>query len=104
MSRSARLEQKLDGLVSLLRAQKIPVGSDQGEPGSSNSENDEPEFDEDISPPTTFTPASDVVYSDEPSPMEAEDSLSRFREYMLVSPQVSMYSGGCRNVGGTTNT
>jgi hypothetical protein len=104
VSRSARLEEKLDGLVSLLRSRQGPIGSGHSERGCGDSENDGSGSEEGTFQTTTLTPASNDVYSDEPSPVEAEESLRRFREEMLVSPPNSVYSGTSHNAVATLIT
>lgn len=86
-SRSARLEEKLDGLVSLLKSQRVLTDSDAGDAGD-NSGNDESEPEEDTSPQSIATSSNTTfssVYIDEPSLMDAEASLKAFREGMMVS-------------------
>jgi hypothetical protein len=90
-SRSARLEEKLDGLVSLLKSQRVITDSDAGDAGDTggdDSGNNESEPEEDTSPQSIATSSNTTfssVYTDEPSLMEAEASLKTFREGMMVS-------------------
>ncbi|KAF7553864.1 hypothetical protein G7Z17_g3327 [Cylindrodendrum hubeiense] len=84
-ARSDRLEEKLDDIVSILRSQRTPLGTDQGKtnhhPGSDGAG-----FEDDISlHPTVVSPdtAFNGVYIDEPSLLEAEECLKRFREDMV---------------------
>ena len=95
-SRSAKLAEKLDDLVSLLRAQQAPAGSDQGDNDNDgpDSVNDGFEFEDNANPPSTSvasTAATGEDYTDDPSLMEADASLRRFREEMIVSLFVSLY-------------
>lgn len=90
-SRSARLEEKLDGLVSLLRDKNVLVPLDPDGTGGGDSETDGTELEVGtassstaISPNTVFGETN----ANEPSPMEAEDCLRKFREEMMVSPIV----------------
>lgn len=102
--KSARIEQKLDDLVSLLRSQCSPKEFRKGDnngASSPNSENDELEFEEDtFTPPTNVTSDLSVavseVYFDEPSPTEADESLRRYREDMIVRFKVFLHCNGSR--------
>ncbi|KAI0161036.1 hypothetical protein GGR52DRAFT_562647 [Hypoxylon sp. FL1284] len=102
VSRSARLEEKLDELVSCLKAQregakKDPDGDldDAGDQGEYESETDEPSVSA-LTPATAtnslggttllsaaITPDSSISYPDEPSLSEAEGLLKKFREEII---------------------
>lgn len=69
----------------------MPGGSDQGVNEGHESVDDGFEFIDNANPPTTSnrsTTETGEDYSDEPSPMEADDSLKWFREEMIVSLSV----------------
>lgn len=85
-SRSARLEEKLDDLVSILRAQHSTVDSGQSDDDGDDSDNGGFNFDDTSPSSTTIAPtvASGDVYTDQPSPVEAVDCLRRFRDDLIV--------------------
>lgn len=90
-SRSARVEQKLDNLVAALQSRQLLPAT----PATLNQENADNlpnvEFeveDGPLSPSTSHvstTSSTSEDYFEEPSPMEADECLSRFREEMIVS-------------------
>jgi hypothetical protein len=90
--KSARLEEKLDDLVSLLRSHRVPEESQQDSQGGAGSHNSESGYlsveDDTFTPSTNVTgnssAASVDVYLDEPSPAVADENLKRFREEMIV--------------------
>ncbi|XXG98263.1 hypothetical protein Hte_004586 [Hypoxylon texense] len=102
ISRTARLEEKLDELVSCLKAQrengkKDPDGEldDAGDQGEYESETEEPSVAA-LTPATAtnslggttllsaaITPDSSISFPEEPSPSEAEELLKRFREEII---------------------
>ena len=92
-SRSARLEEKLDGLVALLRNQQVLVTPGQGDNADIGFELDDGELDDGESdygadsPSTSLvsTPSTDKDYPEGPSLVEADESLTRFREEMIVN-------------------
>lgn len=102
-SRSARLEERLEDLVSLLRkSQNVPERSQANEASKNHghtSKNDEGLCGKENNPYTPFTPsttitttsstASTEVYFDEPSPIEADICLRRFREEAMVGSHMS---------------
>lgn len=86
-SRSVRLEEKLDDLVSLLRHQHGTVDPDQvldgpNQPkyGLNVNDNISPTMSSSIAPAAV----SGGTISDEPSAMQAEESLRKFRGDMIV--------------------
>jgi len=86
-SRSARLEEKLDGLVALLQAQQVPSTPIQGHNADSGFHLDDIELNYGAdSPCSSFvsTPSTDKDYPDGPSFVEADELLTRFREEMIV--------------------
>ena len=103
--KAARIEEKLDDLVSLLRSQRPPKQSlkaDDNGSGTPDSENDEPEFEEGTFSPSTnitsdLSAAPSEVYFGEPSPTEADESLGRFRNEMTVSSEAFPHCNGSRN-------
>ncbi|KAI1775072.1 hypothetical protein F4818DRAFT_452007 [Hypoxylon cercidicola] len=102
VSRTARLEEKLDELVSCLKARqenamKDPDGEleDAGDQGDYESETEEPSVAA-LTPATAtnslggttllsaaITPDSTISFPDEPSPSEAEELLKKFREEII---------------------
>lgn len=83
-SRSARLEEKLDQLVTLLRAQQ----SGRDDDGGNESGNDGFEMDDGMDSLTASllsTPSTGQDLSDDPSGAEGESCLQRFREQLTVS-------------------
>lgn len=87
-TRSTKLEEKLDDLVSLLRARHVPLGSSQGGTAAGDSENDGLEIENDTHPSSTAvasvtTPGE--VYTNAPSPAEADEALRKFCDDMIVS-------------------
>ncbi|KAL9115271.1 MAG: hypothetical protein Q9227_001065 [Pyrenula ochraceoflavens] len=92
-SRSARLEEKLDDLFALLGARQ----PDPNHNGGHISENDGMELEDGADSPSTnllSTPSTGEDDPGDPSIVEAEDSLQRFREEMIVSaPFVHLPSG-----------
>ena len=90
-SRSARLEEKLDGLVALLRTQQVPVTPSQGDNAGIGIELDDGELNYEADSPSASlvsTPSTDKDYSEGPSLVEADGSLTRFREEMIVNRYV----------------
>lgn len=107
-NRVTRLEEKLDDLVSFLRAEKglPPAPSDRHATNEDDNEEDEDDDQDDLellqspSPDAAIpTPATTVakwpstsgspneweaVSTDEPSTAEAEESLKKFREETIV--------------------
>ncbi|KAI2621290.1 hypothetical protein GGR54DRAFT_600933 [Hypoxylon sp. NC1633] len=114
ISRTARLEEKLDELVSALKTQrgtkKDPEDDyeDLGEQGELDSDTDTPSVAA-LTPATATnslggttllsaskTPDSNISYSDEPPPPEAEELLKKFREetigffpFVYIPPHVT---------------
>jgi len=87
-SRSARLEEKLDGLVALLRTQQVPVTPSHGDNADHGFELDDGEMDYGADSPSTSlisTPSTDSDYPEGPSLVEADESLTKFREEMIVN-------------------
>lgn len=84
---SARLEKKLDDLMSLMRLQQAPVHLPNVSPQLQEAGHDDDDGNE-TSPtltnntPTAFQPD---IYADEPSLEEAEATFRRFRDEMVVS-------------------
>ncbi|RFU26476.1 hypothetical protein B7463_g9867, partial [Scytalidium lignicola] len=82
-SRTARLEEKLDDVVALLRGRQVPATPNQSDNANTGFELD----DGADSPPTSLvsTPSMDQDYPEGPSPVEADESFTRFREEMIAS-------------------
>lgn len=83
-SRSARLEEKLDQLVTLLRAQQ----SGRDDDGGNDSGDEGFEMDdgmESLTASLLSTPSTGQDISDDPSVAEGENCLQRFREQLTVS-------------------
>ena len=97
-SRSARLEEKLDDLLALLRDRQ----HDRGDNGSRGPGNDGMELDDGVNSPATSplsTPSTkedDADDAGEPSLTEADKSLQKFREEMIVSRSLLMVLGTLR--------
>ncbi|KAH8657849.1 hypothetical protein BX600DRAFT_468265 [Xylariales sp. PMI_506] len=83
--RSARLEEKLDDLVSLLRAQQLPSRLDAGDRSGNDSEYRDTESGKGTSSSLALTPAADEEFDNLLPPAEAEISLERFRKDMTPS-------------------
>lgn len=89
-SRSARLEEKLDQLVTLLRAQQ----SGRDDDGGNDSGDEGFEMDDGMDSLTASllsTPSTGQDISDDPSVAECENCLQRFREQLIVSIFVPAY-------------
>ncbi|KAI1379514.1 hypothetical protein F4677DRAFT_334964 [Hypoxylon crocopeplum] len=115
ISRTARLEEKLDELVSCLKAQRGAGKKDPDDDFEDLGEQGELESDTDTQSIAALTPAtatnslggttllsaaktpdSSISYSDEPSPPEAEELLKKFREetigffpFVYIPPHVT---------------
>lgn len=87
-ARSAGLEQKLHDLVSLLRAQHVPVtppGESSTQQSSSGHVNAVPTHSSDFSATVSPESSCDVQINDL-DPTEVNNSLRIFRDEMIVSP------------------
>lgn len=87
-SRSARLEKKLDSLVALLQTQQVAATPSQSDSANAGFDLDDGELDygaDSPSPSLVSTPSTDDDYPEGPSPVEADELLTRFREEMIVN-------------------
>lgn len=92
VSRSARLEEKLDQLVTLLQTQR----SGRGDDGGNSSGDDGFEMGDETDSLTDtmlLTPATGEDIFDDPTVVGAHDCLKRFRDQLMVSIFVSTLLG-----------
>ncbi|KAF3768884.1 hypothetical protein M406DRAFT_237415, partial [Cryphonectria parasitica EP155] len=100
-SRSARLEEKLDDLVALLRAGNLPMAPTQRDHAVRTSVNSDDRVDSPsislVSTPSSTDDHEDYS-EDDASPSQADESLARFRDEMITFTPFIYIDPGIRAV------